>query len=72
MRQAQTRNRNIQMMYIDYKKAFDSVPHSWLIYIYIRILQNSPQPDIIPRSNDGSLENKIKTIEQHFIDYSAD
>ena len=32
-RQALRRKRNIYTMFIDYKKAFDSVPHSWLIYI---------------------------------------
>lgn len=32
-KQASTKRRNIFTMYIDYKKAFDSVPHSWLIYI---------------------------------------
>lgn len=32
-KQAITKKRNMYTMYIDYKKAFDSVPHSWLIYI---------------------------------------
>ncbi|CAK1589159.1 unnamed protein product [Parnassius mnemosyne] len=32
-KQAVTKKRNIFTMFIDYKKAFDSVPHSWLIYI---------------------------------------
>lgn len=33
MKQALTRKRNIHTMYIDYRKAFDSVPHSWLISV---------------------------------------
>lgn len=32
-KQALKQKRDIHTMYIDYKKAFDSVPHSWLIYI---------------------------------------
>ncbi|XP_060519856.1 uncharacterized protein LOC132698038 [Cylas formicarius] len=31
--QAIKSNRNIHMAYIDYQKAFDSVPHSWLKYV---------------------------------------
>jgi hypothetical protein len=33
MEQARKNNRNIYTAFIDYKKAYDSVPHSWLIKI---------------------------------------
>jgi hypothetical protein len=33
MEQARKNNRNIYTVFIDYKKAYDSVPHSWLIKI---------------------------------------
>jgi hypothetical protein len=33
MEQARKNNRNIYTAFIDYKKAFDSVPHSWLLKI---------------------------------------
>jgi hypothetical protein len=33
MEQARKHNRNIYTAFIDYKKAYDSVPHSWLLYI---------------------------------------
>ena len=32
-KQALTKKRNIYTMYIDYRKAYDSVPHSWLVFI---------------------------------------
>jgi hypothetical protein len=33
MEQARKNNRNIYTAFIDYKKAYDSIPHSWLIKI---------------------------------------
>ena len=33
LEQAYKNKRNIYVTYIDYKKAFDSVPHSWLIHV---------------------------------------
>jgi hypothetical protein len=33
MEQARKNNRNIYTAFIDYKKAYDSVPHSWLLKI---------------------------------------
>lgn len=33
MKQAKARNRNIHTMYVDYKKAFNYVPHSWQIFM---------------------------------------
>ncbi|CAK1584730.1 unnamed protein product [Parnassius mnemosyne] len=52
MKQAISNRKNISTMYIDYRKAFDSVPHSWLLYILqhykihpqiIHFLKNSMQ-----------------------------
>ncbi|CAK1593328.1 unnamed protein product [Parnassius mnemosyne] len=52
MKQAISNRKNISTMYIDYRKAFDSVPHSWLLYVLqhykihpqiIHFLKNSMQ-----------------------------
>jgi hypothetical protein len=40
MEQARKNNRNIYTAFIDYKKAYDSIPHSWLIEI-LRIYKNN-------------------------------
>jgi hypothetical protein len=34
MEQARKNHRNIYTAFIDYKKAYDSVPHSWLLKIF--------------------------------------
>ncbi|XP_075983196.1 uncharacterized protein LOC142981283 [Anticarsia gemmatalis] len=39
---ATTKNRNLHCTYIDYKKAFDSIPHSWLIQI-LKIYKINPK-----------------------------
>nr|CAI5864221.1 unnamed protein product [Callosobruchus analis] len=41
MEQTRKENRNLHTCFIDYKKAFDSVPHSWLIKI-LRIYKINP------------------------------
>ena len=33
MEDARKRKKNLSVMWIDYKKAYDSVPHSWLIEV---------------------------------------
>lgn len=33
MKQAETKQRNLATCYIDYRKAFDSIPHSWLLRV---------------------------------------
>ncbi len=32
-KQAHKKNRNLSIAWIDYKKAYDSIPHSWLIEV---------------------------------------
>jgi len=39
---AATRNKNLHCTYIDYKKAYDSIPHSWLLQI-LRIYKINPK-----------------------------
>ena len=39
--QSRKRSRNLSIAYIDYQKAFDSVPHSWLIHI-LKIYKINP------------------------------
>lgn len=33
LEQSRKKNRNLNMAYIDYQKAFDSVPHTWLMHV---------------------------------------
>lgn len=40
-RHAATNKRNLHCTYIDYKKAFDSIPHSWLLYV-LKIYKINP------------------------------
>lgn len=41
-KQAKLKKRNLSMAWIDYRKAFDSVPHSWLIQV-LNIYKIHPQ-----------------------------
>lgn len=56
-KQALVKSRNIYTMYIDYKKAFDSVPHTWLLYI----LEHYKIHPIIVQFL-GNTMNKWKTV----------
>ena len=31
LRESKTRHKNLEMLWVDYKKAYDSVPHTWII-----------------------------------------
>ena len=42
LEQAHKDNRNLYIANIDYRKTFDSVPHSWLIHV-LRIYKTDPQ-----------------------------
>ena len=42
LEQAHKDNRNLYIAYIDYRKAFDSVPHSWIIHL-LQIYKTDPQ-----------------------------
>ena len=42
LKQAHKENRNLYIAYIDYRKAFDSVPHSWFIHV-LQIYKIDPQ-----------------------------
>ncbi|XP_045492418.1 uncharacterized protein LOC123691877 [Colias croceus] len=44
---ATTKNRNLHCTYIDYKKAFDSIPHTWLIQILKMYKVNSKLVDFL-------------------------
>lgn len=44
-----TRKKNLTTAWIDYKKAFDSVPHDWMLKCLD--LQNITNPHPVPHSN---------------------
>jgi hypothetical protein len=63
MEQARKNNRNIYTAFIDYKKAYDSVPHSWLIKI-LKIYKINL--DLIFISCYDILENYFKFINKQY------
>jgi len=40
-RQVKSKNRSMSVAWLDYKKAYDSVPHNWIIY-WLQLFQFHP------------------------------
>lgn len=64
--QAYHRTRNIHMAYIDYRKAFDSVPHSWLVKVLELYKINTEMVALLEHlmslwETELSLGNSIRT-----------
>jgi len=66
LEQAHKDNRNLYIAYIDCRKAFDSVPHSWLIHV-IQIYKIDPQIikslQQLMKKWTTTLQVKVKNIE---------
>ncbi|KAF2903383.1 hypothetical protein ILUMI_02806 [Ignelater luminosus] len=68
LKQAEKQKRNLHMCYIDYKKAFDSVTHSWLLHIleiykispslinFLKRTMSTLRTKVILRTASGSIE----------------
>lgn len=58
LEQARKRNRNLNMAYIDYQKAFDSIPHSWLLKT-LEIYNVDPQIVLFLRNTMRNWQTKL-------------
>ena len=66
LEQAHKDNRNLYIAYIDYHKAFDSVPHSWLIHV-LEIYKIDPL--IINSLTDEEVDNYPPSESEKQSDY---
>ena len=59
-----SKHRNVSMAWIDYRKAFDSVPHSWILKV-LDLFRISPILINFPRINMSMWEKTLNLTHQN-------